>query len=353
MRLLVVGGGTAGHVLPALPVIALMQARGAKVSFVGGRSGLEERLVAEAGVDFHAISAGKLRRYLSLQNLLDLFRIVAGVWQSIWLVRRLRPDVVFSKGGFVSFPVALASWLWRIPLVAHESDLTPGLANRLVLPFVDTLCVSFADTRVSSKVRVVHSGTPLRPAILQGDAASGRRALSVPGDRRLLLVTGGSLGADKLNAAIRDALPRVLPKYEVLHVCGSGKIQPMDVAGYTQVEYVDQGWGDMLAAADIVVSRAGANALFELLVLGKLNLLVPLSARASRGDQLDNAAYAAQRGYSKVLQEEDLDTPRLVTALEYIDEHRTQYQRALSDFAAPDAAAIIADELWRAGTGAP
>lgn len=346
MRVMVVGGGSAGHVIPALPVIAALKRRGAEVSFVGTYSGLEAELVADAGVDFYPISAGKLRRYWSWQNFSDLFRILRGVLQAWRLIGRLRPQVVFSKGGFVSFPVAFAAWLRRIEVIAHESDLTPGLANRLVLPFVKTLCVSFAQTRVgNTKARVRHTGTPLREAIVNGDAAAGRRALGLQDGQQLLIVTGGSLGADALNAVVRQALDDLTARFVVLHVCGSGKLADIERPGYIQREYVSDGWGDLLAAADVVLSRAGANALFELLALNKLNLLVPLSAAASRGDQIDNAAIAEDAGYSKVLSEQDLSPATLVAALDELVQQRADYQQALAQFEVPDATAAIVEEI--------
>ncbi len=346
MHLLVVGGGSAGHVIPALPVIAAMQTRGARVSYVGTHSGLERELVKDLDVTFHAISAGKLRRYFSWQNFTDVFRIVWGVVQSLVLVGRMRPDVVFSKGGFVSFPVVFAAWLWRIPVVAHESDITPGLANRLVLPFARTLCVSFAQTRVDgARAKVVHTGTPLRQAIVHGDPEHGRALLGIDDTKPLLVVTGGSLGADALNRVVREALPRLLTQYRVLHVCGQGKLADIDAPGYLQREYVGDGWGDMLVAADVVVSRAGANALFELLTLGKLNLLVPLSAQASRGDQIQNAAYAEGEGYSVVLQEQAFNADSLVHALQELQQHGARYRDALAQFEKVDATAAIVAEL--------
>jgi UDP-N-acetylglucosamine--N-acetylmuramyl-(pentapeptide) pyrophosphoryl-undecaprenol N-acetylglucosamine transferase len=352
MHLLVVGGGSAGHVIPTLPVIALMQQAGAEVSYVGTHSGLEENLLSSAGVTFHAISAGKLRRYWSWQNFTDLFRIALGVVQAIALILRRRPDVVFSKGGFVSFPIAFASWLCRVPVVAHESDLTPGLANRLVLPFVATLCVSFPQTKINrARVRVVHTGTPLRDSILQGDAARGRALLGLQDGlqdpRPLLVVTGGSLGADALNHVVRRSLSQLTERFVVLHVCGPGKLADVEDPGYLQREYIDEGWGDILAAADIVLSRAGANALFELLALRKLNLLVPLSAQASRGDQLANAAYAEQQGYSAVLAESELTTGNLLDALADLTERQHEYRHALAKFTLPDAAESIRVELLR------
>ena len=346
LRVLVVGGGSAGHVIPALPIISALQAQGHKVGFVGTTSGLEEALVAPNGIEFFSIAAGKLRRYWSWQNLTDLTRIGWGICQSLMLLRRFKPDVVFSKGGFVSFPVALAAWFCRVPVVAHESDLTLGLANRLVLPFANTLCVSFAHSKIKAgKVRIVHTGTPLRSEILDGDAKRGRERLKIDGTKPLLVITGGSLGADKLNAVARDALPSLLETYTVLHVCGAGKMSDTQASGYIQREFIDEGWGDILAAADIVLSRAGANALFELLALKKLNLLIPLSAAASRGDQIDNAYFAEAQGFSAVLSEGDLNALSLVQALQALQSERTTYEAALQAYTVPDAEGAIVAEI--------
>ena len=334
-----VGGGTAGHVLPALPVIERFLAAGDEVSFVGTRSGLEEQWVTHLPLKFYGISSGKLRRYFSWQNFTDVFRIGAGLLQSIGLMRRVKPDVVFSKGGFVSFPVVVAAWLCRIPVVAHESDLTPGLANRLAAPFVKQLCVSFAPS--ASDPKVVHTGTPIRQEILAGDAARGREKLGLNSEQPLLIVTGGSLGADKLNQTVREAMAALADQFFVLHVCGPGKQADFDHVNYQQLEYVSDGWGDMLAAADVVVSRAGANALFELLALKKRSLLVPLSAEASRGDQIQNARWAADQGLAAVLKEADLDPGTLVSHIANLNGDSAGVGQALRGYAYPDAAAEI------------
>jgi len=349
-HLLCTGGGTAGHVLPAIPIIQRARAAGAKVSFVGSRSGLEARLLADQPVTYHGIASGKLRRYLSLENLLDVVRVIAGIWQAFWLLGRLKPDVVFSKGGFVSFPVVFAAWLRRLPVVAHESDLTPGLANRLALPFLRTLCVTFPETRAPRlRGRLVVTGTPLRDALLEGDAVRGRELVQAEG-RPILLVTGGSLGADMVNRAVRETLDALLERFVVAHVCGPGKRTSREVAGYHQFEYVTDDWGDLLAAADLVVSRAGANTLFELLALHKPCLLIPLSPRVSRGDQVENADYARARGYCRVLPEDDLSGQTLLAAVQDTWRDRAELDRHLTGFNRPDAAGAILRELEAVAT---
>ncbi len=345
-RAVVTGGGSAGHVIPALPVIEALQAKGCEVSFIGSDSGLEERLVTPLGTRFYSVRTGKLRRYFSLANLTDAMRIPIGILQAFAILGRIRPSVVFSKGGFVAFPVVLAAWLRRIPVVAHESDMTPGLANRLSLPFVATLCVSFEGTRVSGR-HIVHSGTPIRDALLRGDADRGFAGAGLPGDRPLLVVVGGSLGAQRLNEVTRAALPGLVEAFEVLHVCGAGHLDAdlENTPGYVQREFVSDGWGDILAAATVVVSRSGANAVHELLALRKPNLLVPLPTTASRGDQIENAAYAAERGYSTVLPEADLTAETLVASARGVVDTLDAWRTRLAAFRAPDATARIVAEL--------
>ena len=342
MHVLITGGGSAGHVTPALAVASELHARGCRLSYVGSNSGLEERLVAASGMDFHGIAAGKLRRYLSIENLRDVGRVLLGIGQAWRLLGRLRPDVIFSKGGFVAFPVVFAGWLRRIPVVAHESDFSPGLANRLSQPFLRALCVSFAETAVGVP-GATHTGSPVRQALLKGDATAGRRRLGFAAEKPIVLVTGGSLGAQDLNRAVAEALPALLARWQVVHVCGAAETLPESQPGYVPFSYVDEGWGDILAAADVVVSRAGANALFELLALRKLHLLVPLPATASRGDQIENAAFARSHGYSDVLRNDLLGGPSLNDALEALWANREARLEALERFDVPPAALRISD----------
>jgi UDP-N-acetylglucosamine--N-acetylmuramyl-(pentapeptide) pyrophosphoryl-undecaprenol N-acetylglucosamine transferase len=303
--------------MPSLPLMAWFAAHDWRVDYIGSRTGPEAGLIGTHGYRFHAIAAGKLRRYASIQNVIDVFRVLKGIGQSFALLGRLRPAVVFSKGGFVSFPVVVAAWLRRVPIVAHESDLTPGLANRLTLPFVTALCTTFAATRISRRGRtVVHTGTPVRAELLQGDAERGRAWLGAPGGMPVLLVVGGSLGANAINDALRSALPS-LSEYFVVHVCGPGRrVAGGDRPGhYRQFEFVGPEWGDVLAAADVVLSRAGANSLYELVALRKPHVLIPLSRKASRGDQIENADMARRLGWSHVLDEAALSGPALATTL--------------------------------------
>ena len=354
-RVVVTGGGSAGHVVPAVPVIQALLTQGCEMHFVGGNAGPERDLVAALPLCYHAVSTGKLRRYLSLENLLDCLRVPAGILQAWWLLRRLRPQVVFSKGGFASFPAVVGAWLNRVPVVAHESDLTPGLANRLALPFVAALCVNFEPTAAKvARKRVVVTGTPLRAALLDGDAERGRALLGIDDEaRRVLLVVGGSLGAAALNEAVTAALDELLRSWVVVHVRGPGKLDVTlaNRIGYIQREYVDDGWGDVIAAADLVVSRAGANALYEWLALGKPHLLVPLPRTASRGDQLENAAFAATQGWSLVIEEHELNSTTLAAAVAKLADLSPDIRQRLGMFAMRDSVRLIVAELERAAAG--
>ena len=314
-HVLFVGGGSAGHVLPCVPLIRHFRDAGWRVSYVG--SGAPEKdLIGALGIEFFLIPSGKLRRYWSVKNVRDVFRLLAGLWQATRLLREGRPLGVFSPGGCVAFPGVVGAWLNRIPVVAHESDLTPGLANRLSAPFVSVICTSFAETQVG-RARIEHTGSPLRPELLQGSAVRGREMCGFDTDKPMLLVVGGSLGSEVINAAVRRGIRHLCARFNVAHVCGQDQVDARlrGQPGYRQFAYIDAGWGDVLAAADLVVSRAGANAVFELAALGKPSLLIPLSAEASRGDQIDNARYAERQGWSRVLLEEDLDPERLLDEL--------------------------------------
>ena len=334
MKVLFTGGGSAGHVTPNLALMAEVHRRGGSAVYVGSHDGIERDLIGRTEVPYHAIRSGKLRRYFSWQNFIDPLNVLVGLVQALNVVMRERPDVVFSKGGFVSVPVVVAAYLLRVPVICHESDIVPGLANRLCRPFSRLMCVNFPETaRYLPHRRVEVTGTPLREGILAGDAAVARSRLGITAGRRVLLAFGGSLGASRINDAIADALDDLLIEYDVIHVAGAGGSTPAR-AGYHPFEYVHEGFGDLLAAADVVISRAGANSLYELLVLQKPHVLVPLSAAASRGDQIVNARVMEEAGYSVVVADESFDAGSLTRAVAQVDEERGRIVAALESFPA-------------------
>lgn len=309
-RIVFTGGGTAGHVTPNLALINLLQKEDWRIDYIGSHDGVEKGMISSLNIPYHAISSGKLRRYFSWQNFLDPLKIFLGIGQAYRLLRKLKTNVVFSKGGFVAFPIVLAAWLNRIPIIAHESDLSPGLANRLSFPFVDKICVTFAVAKAHFKQqeKVEITGTPIRHELFNGSKTKGLALCGFKKDKQCILVMGGSQGSLRLNNVLREALPSLCEQYQVIHLCGRGKLdRGLDKqANYCQFEYANEELADLFAASDVVVSRAGANALYEILALEKPHILVPLSLKASRGDQIQNADYFKQQGISRVVDDECL-----------------------------------------------
>jgi UDP-N-acetylglucosamine--N-acetylmuramyl-(pentapeptide) pyrophosphoryl-undecaprenol N-acetylglucosamine transferase len=310
------GGGTAGHVTPNIALLPQLRAEGWNLHYAGTADGIERTLIEPIpDVTYHIITSGKLRRYFSLQNLTDPFRIIKGIIQSRRLVKKIKPDVVFSKGGFVSVPVVIGA-AGKAPIVIHESDYTPGLANRIAGRFASTICVTFEDTLAYTHKKGVHTGTPIRASLYEGSEQEGLKFAGFTGEKPVLLVMGGSQGAQAVNDAIRAALPALLEKFDVLHLCGKGKLdESIDKKGYRQIEYVSEEMPHVFAAADLIVSRAGANSVFEFLALSKPALLIPLPAKTSRGDQVQNASYFERKGYATMLDQKELTPASLQKAV--------------------------------------
>lgn len=313
------GGGTAGHVNPNLALIEALQPEDWQIDYIGSKASVEQGMVQAIQIPFYAISSGKLRRYFSWKNFSDPFKILLGIAQSYRLLRKLKTDLVFSKGGFVAFPVVFAAWLNRIPVVAHESDMTPGLANRLSFPFVNKVCLTFAaaKTHLKATLPVEITGTPIRQALLKGERQAGLTRCGFKSGKPCLMLMGGSQGANNLNHALRDALTTLNEYYQVIHLCGKGNVDSSLNGNpeYVQFEYANEELPDLFAAADLVVSRAGANALYEILALEKPHVLIPLSARVSRGDQIQNARYFNKEGISRVIDDEALTSASLIDAI--------------------------------------
>ncbi len=331
-KIVLTGGGTAGHVTPNMALIPELQKRGYEVHYIGSYEGIEKQLISEMGVKYYGISSGKLRRYIDVKNLSDPFKVLHGYGQARRLLGKIRPDVVFSKGGFVSVPVVVAAKTRRIPCVIHESDMTPGLANKICIPCAVRVCTNFPETLEHlPKEKAVLTGSPIRQELFHGDKAKGLAFCGFDGSKPVLLIIGGSLGAVRVNEAVRAILPSLLEKFDVIHLCGKGKVDEslQGTAGYVQYEYIKKELTDLLAAADIMISRAGANAICEILALRKPNILIPLSAAASRGDQILNAASFEKQGYSAVIQEEDITNEKLLTMVNQVYENRDSYVEAM------------------------
>ncbi len=349
------GGGTAGHVTPNIALIPFLQRDGWTVHYVGAVNGMERGLIEPLqGVVYHGISTGKLRRYFSVKNFSDPFRVLAGVGQSRRLLRRIKPDVVFAKGGFVSVPVVYAAKVLKIPVVLHESDFTCGLANRLCLRYCKTICVSFEPTLRHLRGRKgVWTGSPIRQELLLGNRDNAQALCDFPQPQKpWILVMGGSLGSLAINKAIRDAVPVLCNSYNVVHQCGRGNIdESVSHPNYRQFEYIRDGMADLYAASSVVVCRSGANTLFELLALQKPAVFIPLPATQSRGDQIANARYFESLGYSMVLMQEELTTDRLMHDIASAIVQTPRMQQAMAQSPISDGTQNVLKEIYRAAGG--
>lgn len=332
-KIVLTGGGTAGHVTPNMALIPELQKQGYEVHYIGSYEGIEKQLISDLGIPYYGISSGKLRRYIDLKNISDPFKVVKGLGQARHLLKKIKPDVVFSKGGFVSVPVVLAAKSRGIPCVIHESDMTPGLANKLCIPCALRVCTNFPETMKHLPAeKAVLTGSPIRRELFDGDRAKGLQFCGFRDDKPVILIIGGSLGAVAVNNAVRAVLPKLLEQFQIIHLCGKGKIDEslQNTKGYVQYEYIKEELCDLMAAADIMISRAGANAICEILALRKPNILIPLSAEASRGDQILNAASFEKSGYSIVLQESELTNDTLLSAVQSAYQNREIYRNAMA-----------------------
>ena len=343
-RIILTGGGTAGHVTPNIALLPRLKELGYDIQYIGSYTGIEKELIEPFGIPYHGISSGKLRRYFSVQNFTDPFRVLKGFREAHKLIRQLKPDVIFSKGGFVSVPVVLAGKRCKVPVIIHESDMTPGLANKIAIPSAAKVCCNFPETLKSlPEGKAVLTGSPIRQELLSGNKIAAMNMCHFTSDKPVILVIGGSLGAVAVNNAVREALPELLKDFQIIHLCGKGKMDESlkDVEGYCQFEYIKNELRNLFALADIVISRAGANAICELLALHKPNLLIPLSANASRGDQILNARSFERQGFSLVLEEEQLTKETLLAAVKNLYENRTTFINSMKNSGQQDSIGTI------------
>lgn len=333
-RIVLTGGGSAGHVTPHLALLPHLLKAGYEVHYIGTENGIERGMIEKLrGVTYHAVKSGKLRRYHDWKNFTDPFRVIAGAFQSAHLMRKLKPDVCFSKGGFVSVPVVVGAWFNRVPTLCHESDLTPGLANKICSKFAAKIATTFPECAEALGKKGVFTGTPLRPELFSGSREKGLQMAGFSREKPVLLMMGGSLGAQSVNKALREALPRLLPHMQVMHICGKKNLDESlnQLPGYWQAEFLSDELPDAMAAADLILSRAGSNALCEFQALGKPMLLIPYPKGASRGDQILNAASFEKRGLARVMAQENMTADTLADALLDLLDNGDSLRRALRD----------------------
>lgn len=344
-RIVLTGGGTAGHVTPNIALIPKLRELGYDIQYIGSYDGIEKKLIEKMEIPYHGISSGKLRRYFDLKNFTDPFRVLKGCGEARKLMKQLKPDVVFSKGGFVAVPVVLAAKHCHVPVIIHESDMTPGLANKLAIPSATKVCCNFPETLdCLPKEKAVLTGCPIRRELAEGSRDAALKFCGFTDGKPVLMVIGGSLGSANVNAAIRGVLPELLKTFQVVHLCGKGKLDPAlaDTPGYVQYEYIEKELPDLFALADVVVSRAGANAICELLELRKPSLLIPLGSNASRGDQILNAESFQRQGFMEMLLEENLTSQTLLAAITKLYRSRDDYRAAMEKSNASSAIEKIA-----------
>ncbi|MCI2049004.1 MAG: undecaprenyldiphospho-muramoylpentapeptide beta-N-acetylglucosaminyltransferase [Lachnospiraceae bacterium] len=349
-KIVLTGGGTAGHVTPNIALLPGLRAAGYDILYIGSENGIEKKLIADYGVEYRGVETGKLRRYFDPKNFSDPLRVIRGYNQARRILKEYRPDVLFSKGGYVSVPVVRAAASLHIPCIIHESDMTPGLANKLCVSSAEKVCCNFPETLpLLPASKAVLTGSPIRPELLHGDAEKGRELCGFTKDLPVLMVIGGSLGAKSVNEAVRENLPALLKDFQIVHICGKDKMDnlKLTIPGYRQFDFVKAELCDLFALSDIVISRAGANSICELLALRKPNILVPLPSGSSRGDQLLNADSFRRQGYSMVVPDDEL-TDRITDAVHELYRDREKYSAAMADSLQVNAIPLILELIKNA-----
>ena len=343
-KIILTGGGTAGHVTPNLAMVEALKQSEYEIEYIGSYEGIEKSLAADYGLKYHGIATGKLRRYFDVKNFTDPFRVIKGFFQASKLMSEIKPDVVFSKGGFVSVPVAFAAGRKKIPVIIHESDMTPGLANKLSFKYASKICCNFPETadKLPEK-KAVLTGTPIRKELFTGDKDKAKEFCGFKDDKPVILVMGGSLGAVAVNKAVRNILPELLKDFNVVHLCGKGKLDEslINTEGYIQFEYIKDELKDLFALASLVVSRAGANAICEIAALAIPNILIPLPADVSRGDQVLNATSFEKQGFSVMLDEHEITDSGLLNMINTVYNDRDKYIQAMKKSNQTDSITVI------------
>lgn len=317
MRVVITGGGSAGHIVPAVQVINALKEKDPNLEllWIGSRIGMEKDLVPKYGIQFQAVLTGKIRRYFSFSNITDFLRIPFGVIQAGKILASFKPQVVFSKGGFASIPTVIAAWMQNIPILSHESDIVPGLANKKLAWFTTKIALSFPDRRnYFEKDKTFVSGFPIRQDIFNGDKERAIRFCNFTNPNQpILFITAGGQGSVRINNAIVPILPELVQKFNIVHQCGQFQYEELlpqvqqyvDQGVYKIFPYIHNEMPDILKAADVIVSRAGST-IFELAALHKRMLLIPLEESANN-HQHENAVFFAEAGLAKVLVEKNLE----------------------------------------------
>jgi UDP-N-acetylglucosamine--N-acetylmuramyl-(pentapeptide) pyrophosphoryl-undecaprenol N-acetylglucosamine transferase len=347
-RIIFTGGGSAGHVTPNIAIISELDPEQWDIRYIGSKNGIEKEIIEKVKVPYFSISSGKLRRYMDLENVKDIFRVLKGCLEARKILKKQKPSLVFSKGGFVSVPVIMAAKSLKIPCFIHESDMTPGLANKISQRFATKIFTSFEEAVhyfPSQKTKVI--GSPIRKEVLHGSKENGLKLLGFEDKKPVIVVMGGSLGAKKINDTVRACLKELLQQYQIVHLCGKGNMEKEFAAikGYRQYEYVHDELPDILASADFVITRGGSNAIFEFLALNKPMIIIPLTRKQSRGDQILNAKAFEEKGYSVTLEEEDLNKETLYKKLNDLNGRKLVFKSTMKSTGKSNALEILLEEI--------
>ncbi|SFA98776.1 UDP-N-acetylglucosamine-N-acetylmuramylpentapeptide N-acetylglucosamine transferase [Acetitomaculum ruminis DSM 5522] len=350
-KIVLTGGGTAGHVTPNIALLPKLKEKGYDIYYIGSHNGIEKSLVQAQGIKYYGVESGKLRRYFDPKNFSDPFKVLKGISQARKLIKKINPDILFSKGGFVSVPVVLAAKSRKVPVIIHESDITPGLANKICIPNSVKVCCNFPETlSYLPPDKAVLTGSPIRSELFSGDREKALKFCGFEDDGKpVIMVIGGSSGSVIINNTLRGVLPELVKEYKVIHLCGKGKANHDydDYKGYVQFEYISEELKDLFALTDIVISRAGANAICEFLALRKPNILIPLSANASRGDQILNADSFENQGFSKVIREENLSNLELLDTIKYVLNNKDKFIEKMANAQQKNSVDIIMDLILK------
>ncbi len=331
-KIILTGGGTSGHITPNIALLGNLKQEGYTVEYIGSKNGLEKNLVNKENITFHSINSGKLRRYFDLKNFTDIFKITSGLLSSVKIMKKSKANVVFSKGGFVSAPVVWAAWLCRVPVVIHESDITPGLSNKLSMPFARKICYAFPESKNHIRSdKGVHTGIPIRSELKFGNKENGFDYCGFSSDLPVITIMGGSQGSKQINGVIRDSLDELTKDFQVCHICGKGNLSGKRKNNYFEAEYINDELKDVFKITDIFIGRSGATTLFELLELSIPSLLIPLSKKVSRGDQILNANSFKKQGFSCVLDEDELDKKTFMSSIKDLYENKATYIKKMNE----------------------
>ncbi len=333
-KIILTGGGTAGHVIPNIAIMHRLKEKGYEIIYIGSKNGIERELIKPYNIKYYGINTGKLRRYFDINNFKDPFKIIKGVFEASKIIKNEKPNVIFSKGGFVAIPVIFGAFKDKVPIVSHESDITPGLANKISMPFIKKICITFPETASYIKENKAElTGTPIRKELFLGSEIKGKSLCNFKDNKPVILIMGGSQGSMFINNIIRNNLDRILKDFNVIHICGKGSLDEnlLDKQGYKQYEYVKDEQQHLFKISDLIISRAGSNSIYEILALKIPNILIPLSRRASRGDQILNAKSFNKRGFSEFIEEEDIkDFNTLFDLINKVHRNRDFYIKNMS-----------------------